>query len=335
MPALNIRRQFLTGEVRARSRQPAAPARARAFAPGHLTGLFSPELSARDPRARGSVGAGIVLELGVHAEAAWTPAARSSVTIRSDVGGPLPITLEVARRLLGRRPGRLTVALRHELPVGQGFGMSAAGAVATALAVAPLVGAPDPVAWPVAHLADLLGGGGLGGVSAITGGGWERRLAPGLPPWGRVRHARFPYRLFLVRVGRRMPSPEVLRRPANLARFRSAAATGLRALARRPTPPSLLDASERFTDDVALAPPVVLDLIAELRRAGGWAGQAMFGRSVWAVARTPAARARLVQALDAGGWPTVEVAAAAAGAHRERPAAGQSLLNRARLGRLP
>src|SRR5271154_6986697 len=46
--------------------------RARAFAPAHVTGYFSPDLGSRDPRGRGSVGAGLVLDAGAVAEAAWS-----------------------------------------------------------------------------------------------------------------------------------------------------------------------------------------------------------------------------------------------------------------------
>lgn len=322
-------------KVRSRAGFQVRPQRAWAFAPGHLTGLFSPELAARDPRARGSIGAGIVLELGVHAEAAWQRAPRASVVLRHEGPGPLPISEEVARRLLARRPGRLTVELRHELPIGQGFGMSAAGAVATGLAVGGVVGAPPAKVWEVAHLADLTGGGGLGGVSAIGGGGWERRYTPGLPPRGRVVHRAFGRTVFLATVGRALPSHRVLRDPRRVDRFRAAAADGLASLPARPTDARLLGTFERFTDAAGLATPAVARAILRLRASDAWAGQAMFGRSIWAIPRTAAARPRVLRALVDLGVHALELRAARGGAAVRPGAAGQSLLNRARLGRLP
>lgn len=322
-------------KVRSRAGLRVRPRRAWAFAPGHVTGLFSPDLAARDPRARGSVGVGIVLELGVHAAATWQPAPRASVRLHHERPGALPISEEVARRLLAHRPGRLTVELRHELPIGQGFGMSAAGAVATGLAVGEVVGAPPAKSWEVAHLADLTGGGGLGGVSAIGGGGWERRYSPGLPPWGRVVHRPFGRTIFLATIGRALPSPTLLRDRPRVARFRTSAAEALASLPAHPTDSRLLTAFERFTDAVGLAPPPVARAIDRLRASGAWAGQAMFGQSVWAIPRTGAARPLILDALVALRVHAVELRAARTGAGRRRGAAGQSLLNRARLGRLP
>ena len=181
---------------------------ARAFAPGHVTGVFRPDASQRDPRARGSVGAGLVLELGVWGKARFSPGARSRVRVVADCRTPLPISEEVARRLAPEASGTLTVRLTHELPIGQGFGMSAAGALATALAVGSLSGRPRSKAIDVAHLADLFGGGGLGGVAAILGGGLEVRTRPGgLPPFGHVTHRSFPPALLVGVIGRPISSP--------------------------------------------------------------------------------------------------------------------------------
>src|SRR5271157_6237018 len=92
----------------------------RAFAPGHVTGVFRPDLTHRDPRGRGSVGAGVVLELGARAEARFIPGPRSRVHLLGDGPGPWPISEDVARRMAPEEPGTLTVQLTHELPVARG-----------------------------------------------------------------------------------------------------------------------------------------------------------------------------------------------------------------------
>ena len=255
--------------------------RSRAFAPAHVTGAFAPRTDARDPRARGSVGVGLVLGVGVRAEARWTPADRPRLTVRADVRTPLGISTDVARRLLERRPGRLTVVLRHELPIGQGFGMSAAGATAVALAVGRVVGVGRRSALETAHLAELFGRGGLGGVAAILGGGIERRTRPGVPPWGEVVHRRLRGTLLLGVVGRPIASPSVLGRPAVLDRV-AAAYGSLRLGPGAPTIAELWAASERFSDRVGLAPRAVRDAVRGIRRRGGRAAQAMFGGSFFA-----------------------------------------------------
>jgi pantoate kinase len=285
-----------------------------AYAPGHVTGIFAPQLGARDPRARGSVGAGLVLEAGVIASAEWRASRRRSLEVRSDVLQPLPISTDVAHHLLSRRPGRLRVALTHELPIGQGFGMSAAGAVATALAVGAATGDTRRHELEVAHLADFYGGGGLGGVSAILAGGMEIRDRPGLPPWGHVRHYPTPGSLFVIVAGAAMPSPDLLGDPRFLRRVERAAGPGLGRLGRRPTFSNFLHEAERFTDALQLGPPPLLRRAHTLRSPDIRVAQAMFGRSLFAVPLTDRARARLIEELARLGLRAAEVPLARRGA---------------------
>ena len=296
------------------------PAReSSAFAPGHVTGVFAPELTERDPRARGSVGAGIVLELGVTATARWWPERRASRRIVSDVPGPLPISAEVLGRLTIAQPGRFEVRLNHALPVGQGFGMSAAGALATGLAVAGLVRAPDRRAVEVAHLADLFGGGGLGGVAAILGGGLEVRRQAGIPPFGRVVHRPYRRPLILAVLGQPIPSPRLLRDPRFLTRVRELARPALRRLGGRAAPELYWEQSEAFSDALGLTSPRGRRLLASLRSAGAHATQSMFGHSVVVDSPSPRVRRATLRTIERSGLRAVEIGASLTGARRLTP----------------
>jgi len=286
---------------------------ARAFAPGHITGIFRPDVTSRDPRGRGSVGAGVVLELGVWAEATHSPGTRTRVQVEGDGPGPWPISEEAARRMAYGLPGRVTVRLLHQVPVGQGFGTSAAGALATALAVGALAGRSRAEAVAVAHLSDLFGGGGLGGVSSILGGGLEVRLRPGIPPIGKAVHRPFPPSLLIGVVGKPIPSPEVLRDPRALRRI-SQASAGWERLRDHPTVGQFLRVSERFTDRAGLSSPTIIRAVRSLRRCGAWAGQAMFGESFFAVPRSSSARTKCLEWLREEDLPAVELHAAGSGA---------------------
>jgi pantoate kinase len=252
--------------------------RARAFAPGHLTAFFVPQLSARDPRARGSTGAGLVLDRGVFAEARYSAHGPTTLRLRSSPRLPLPISREVARRLRSGIPGTLEVELRHELPVGQGLGMSAAGAVATGLAVAQVLGVPAQRAWETAHLAELYHRGGLGGVAAIGGGGLEQQVRAGVPPVGKVRHRACSLDLVLLQVGPPVPSPQILGDPRALLRLRREGAKCERNFSSLPSVERFLTESERFTDAAALSPPAMQATIDSVRATGRRVVQAMFGQ---------------------------------------------------------
>lgn len=275
-----------------------------AFAPGHVTGMFCPAPPARDPRARGSIGAGLVLSRGAWAFARWRIDGPPRTAVVDPDGRPLPISGDVAQRLRAGRPGSLRVQVVHELPVGSGFGMSAAGALATGVAVAALAGHEMRVAIETAHLADLFGRGGLGGVAAVLHGGAEFRRSPGIPPFGEVVHRRWDWPVYLGVVGAALPTPRVLandRRMAEVARAFEAAGGPL---GRRATVPDALEAAERFTDALALAPPELRRAIRELRRRGAWAAQAMFGRAFWAVPKSKSEVPAIERWLAAQPFPT-------------------------------
>lgn len=286
---------------------------ASAFAPGHITGVFRPVPQARDPRARGSVGAGLVLELGVRATATFRPGGGHRVRVTSELPTPLSISEEVAHRLLGGQRGYLHVALSHRLPVGQGFGTSAADAVATALASAEVLGLPRRRAVEVAHLADLFGGGGLGGVAAILGGGLEVRHRPGIPPFGKITHRPFPGTLWVGIVGGPIPSPGVLGDARRLRRI-EAAARALLPDDRDLSPSMFFDLGERFTDRVGLASPRLRGVLRGLRRRGAFAFQAMFGESFAALPRASASSHAIAEWLRRSGVRAVELGTSSRGA---------------------
>lgn len=287
--------------------------RARAFAPGHATGIFRPAVEARDPRARGSIGAGVVLELGVRAEATFRAGARREVRVVSDLDRPLPISLEAARRLAPSDRGTTSVVLRHELPVGQGFGMSAAGAVATALAVATLSNRSRREALQAAHLADLFGRGGLGGVASILGGGLEFRRRAGVPPWGDVRHVPWEGPVFVGTLGGPLPSSRILASPRALARI-TEASERLPELLRELDAERFWEWSERFTDRAGLAPRELTALLRSLRHRGARAIQAMFGRSFVAYAENAKTRQSVIDLLASLPVAAAEVRPARSGA---------------------
>lgn len=292
---------------------------ARAFAPGHVTGVFRPASCGRDPRRTGSVGAGLVLELGSVASVSWDPSGRRSTRVTGSRGEPLPITAEAVEHLRSTRPGKLRVEVTAALPVGQGFGMSAAGTLAASLATASLLGLPRSRAIETAHLAELFGRGGLGGVAAILGGGLDLRRSPGVPPFGVVRHFPWgPQPVFVTRVGPPILSPRILGDPAWLARI-DRASEGLDSLLARPSKQEFLRLSEQFTDRLRLGPPSFLRTARALRRTGCWVAQAMFGSALFIVPRNPAARSAVVRALTSRGLAALEVRVRSQGARRLAP----------------
>ncbi|MFO8051912.1 MAG: hypothetical protein R6V01_09495 [Thermoplasmatota archaeon] len=117
------------------------------FCPGHITGFFSVHDKAKEIMSRGSRGAGVDLSLGAMSNLVLVPpekeGSRESMTLKLAVNGvsdfepDARIYGSVLEQLLPDKgkgwEARLRVTL--QLPVGQGFGMSGAGAMSTAVAV--------------------------------------------------------------------------------------------------------------------------------------------------------------------------------------------------------
>jgi len=146
--------------------------RAKAFCPGHITGFFEICMS-DDEEKSGSRGAGICISHG----------ATSVVEIKGN---------EIEVEINGRRSGEVTEEALHmltergikakvelSLPQSQGFGMSAAGTLASTLALSSLLSIPKENAIRAAHIAEVRHSTGLGDVVSSAHGSIEIREEAG------------------------------------------------------------------------------------------------------------------------------------------------------------
>lgn len=154
-----------------------------ACCPGHISGYFK-RVSGPEPGASGSTGAGIVINPGVVVTV--RPARRTTVSIRQrhESGRVRQIAdrsppLESALRQVGIDA---TIVTECCLPIGAGFGLSAAALLATLTAVnrvADLGMKPHDIAR-IAHETEVEHRTGLGDVAACQGGGRVVRSGAGI-----------------------------------------------------------------------------------------------------------------------------------------------------------
>lgn len=263
----------------------------RAFCPGHVSCVFQP-VSSYDIMSMGSRGFGIRLSLG--AEADVQPRDDGVVNIWLDgVQSVAPVTRMAAEDLA---PGQgLDIRIDNQLPVGQGFGMSAAGAIAASLCIATMTGQSRTRAFNAAHAAEVRCGGGLGDVSAIVAGGHiPIRVLPGMPPFGQVVSA--PFRLpdlTLAVIGPVLNTDSVLNDSRRVDVVRRASAECIDAFIADQTPDSLYAESVRFSSDSGLESPAMRRAIVGLRDRGYRAGMCMLGNSLFTEAPEEAVWAAL------------------------------------------
>lgn len=248
---------------------------ATAFAPGHVTAFFAPYPD-DDPAVAGSRGAGLALSDGV--EVAVRPADGDSVVRLNGERAAVEPIAGVLDAL------DLTAAVDAEtpLPVGTGFGVSGAAALATALAAAEafdLARTEDELVR-VAHEAEVQAGTGLGDVVAQFRGGLPIRLEPGAPGHGRLDGLPARPRVEYVAFGE-LSTPAVL--AGELDPIRAAGEAALTRLQRTPTASELLAAGREFAREAGLLVPEVAEAIDAVDDAGGEATMAMLGRTVIAL----------------------------------------------------
>jgi pantoate kinase len=154
-----------------------------AFCPGHISGYFR-RVEGESFAATGSIGAGIVISEGVKARV--TPADSTSVSVnRKEKAGNLvhySHTSPPLEYVLEKIGITASVTTECRLPIGAGFGLSAAALLATLTAVnqsESLGLTPHDIA-ALAHEAEVVHRTGLGDVAACQDGGRVVRSGPGI-----------------------------------------------------------------------------------------------------------------------------------------------------------
>ena len=150
------------------------------FVPGHITGFFTienHEISLKN----GSCGAGFLLSKGVR-----TTIDDADELIINVNQGDSTVIDEVLRILEIDTNFKITQDI--QLPIGAGFGTSAASALSLSLALNDFLDLnyPKELCGQIAHMAEVNLGSGLGDVIAQTGHGLVLRVEPGAPGIGKI-----------------------------------------------------------------------------------------------------------------------------------------------------
>ncbi|MCQ2085189.1 MAG: pantothenate kinase [archaeon] len=269
-----------------------------AFCPGHITCFFRPAGEPGEPTlSRGSLGAGIRTSLG----ATVTVTERSDSILRIVMDGqetPASVTESVFKQLA---PGRgFDVIIENGLPCGEGFGMSAAGAIAASLCLADILGLSEQRAYEVAHIAEIEGGGGLGDVSAIYCLAHQPvRVRQGLPPAGEVKGfpIEFP-KLTLAVLGPKMHTGNVLGTPEKYNAIVAAGGEAVSDYLEGPTEDRLYSLSNSFSRKAGVECRTVSEALDVLHGDGYRAAMCMLGNSIFCDADPGTVRRLLGQSVQ-------------------------------------
>jgi pantoate kinase len=256
------------------------PTAVTAFCPGHISGYFR-RIDGDTIATTGSIGAGIVISEGVTATV--EPSDAATVSVRRYRAGKTSYTaagsqlLEDVMERLDITPSITTECL---LPIGAGFGLSAAALLATLTAVNRLydLDMDKEVIAHHAHMAEVEHRTGLGDVAACQGGGRVTRFGPGIH--GHIeRRFDMPDPLYAVSFGP-IHTPSVLGSPEQMERVSSAFP--------ETTPDNAMEffhLSRSFAQRSGLMTPEVHEVISHCDTAGVPSGMTMLGNGVFAYGR--------------------------------------------------
>lgn len=268
-----------------------------AFAPANISLVFE-TYDAEPPHGRGSLGVGITLTEGVTVCVSRGGGPRHEVV----VGGEAWEFPTVRTVLEALSPAPLRVEITAAFPFGCGFGMSGAGALASAFAVNQLLSLNRgrTELGMTAHLAEVQNATGLGDVGGQFNGGImiKRRKFEPLA----VEQLPVPPQKLHVRIFGPIHTPDVINSREKLAHINRAGHAAMLAITRAGgtlTMRSLLDISRRFSEESGLLQsPRLRDALAAADQAGHSASMIMLGEA--AVSSGPFPGSREVEVLCDG-----------------------------------
>jgi pantoate kinase len=250
----------------------------RAFAPAHISGFFIIDIK-KDPMHSGSMGAGLCLEGG--ATTTVRPAKETTIKINGNVC-EASTTLSTIK-LVTKKP--VLVETKFTIPIGSGFGASAAGALSTALALNKSLSLNmtfNDLA-KAAHIAELKNRTGLGDVAGMTCGGIDIRKHAGIPPVGNIDRIPCSDEIISWVCFGEISTKSVLSDDIKRKSINKAGRLRLKQLMKKPTIDNFVMQSCAFAKEINLMSPKVRDAIEAVEAAGGIASQAMLGNTVFAI----------------------------------------------------
>jgi pantoate kinase len=234
----------------------------------------------------GSRGAGINLTLGATSEVFVENSNKQNINIFiNKKKSSAHVTKLALNYLIGKNPLHIVVKTNLDLPISQGFGMSAAGAVSATFALSKIIGASTNDAIKASHFAEVQLKTGLGDVIASCFGGIEIRKSAGLPPWGLIEHIPGNFNLVLCIIGKKISTKKVLEDKYKINKIAEYGKYCTKKLLENPSIENLFYQSQIFTKNTGLADEKVLEAITAANRFGK-SSMCMLGNSVFAMGKT-------------------------------------------------
>ncbi len=259
----------------------------KAYCPGHITGIFTIEDDDPDLLKRGSRGLGFCTELGAISEASFRAGTGIIDICINGEASNAPVTRMALEHMLPKLSVDIDIDIQLQAPMGQGFGMSAAGTFATCLATATYLNIFNPMiaALRATHVAEVSSGAGLGDAMAQSKGGFVHRTAPGVSRMSNAERLATPdTEVVFCILGKELSTRNIIQDPE---RKKIISQEGERYLAeweKKPDLDNFISQSGQFAEATGLLTGEMTEALDSVEGPGlGKGSMAMLGNTIFAI----------------------------------------------------
>ena len=245
-----------------------------------------------DPARIGARGGGFAIPRGATSRAIVRKSAETKIKVKIN-SKPAPeahTTRSAIEQLLKTQGITLEIAidLKVACPIGAGFGTSAAGTLASCLAVSDAADIPVTMneLGRITHVAEVVNRTGLGTAAALLAGGFALVTEPGAPGIGFVDRLLFPKNHSIICAYTGPISTRETLGTADVAeRLNAPAKRAMDAIRQNPSLSTFMAETRQFGQEAGFETPIVTSLISTMISSGAiGATQNMIGEAVHGVA---------------------------------------------------
>jgi len=263
------------------------------FVPSHITGFFE-IIDNQNPLKKGSRGAGVVMDKGIITKIKISDGNRIKIKINHEYNPKnAAITekiIEIIKRDFNLDDKKILINHEVQVPVGVGFGTSAAFALGTVLGLSNLLNLPLTFnkATQIAHIAEIEMKSGLGDVIGEISGGIPLRTKEGAPEIGIIDKIVLNEKdeLFVIsKTFGEINTADIIEDPVYKKKINEMGKNLLQELIKYPKPEKFMKLSRKFAENTGLMSNEVKETVEILENETIGASMAMLGNTAFAISK--------------------------------------------------
>ncbi len=265
------------------------------FVPSHITGFFE-IIQNSNPLLKGSKGAGITLDEGVVTNTKIKDGnGNIIINVNNKEDSLNTISKKTVKIILDRYNVNIQdydIYINHDskLPIGAGFGTSAAFALGISFTLPKLMGINISFkeAGEIAHLAEISQSSGLGDVISEMFGGCVIRLHEGSPVKGIIDKIPITKPIYVITktIGL-LETKDIIENPIHQKHINQSGSILLNRLINNPSISNFMKLSRKFANDTQLISKEIAEIINILDEETLGASMAMLGNTAFALSYSP------------------------------------------------